>query len=52
MPPFEPMPTERTALIARIKKVSFTPTRFRRGYDERAVDDFRALVAEAIQLLH
>jgi DivIVA domain-containing protein len=37
---FEPMPTERSALIARIKKVSFTPTRFRRGYDERAVDDF------------
>jgi DivIVA domain-containing protein len=40
MPSFEPMPTERNALIARIKKVSFTPTRFRRGYDERAVDDF------------
>jgi DivIVA domain-containing protein len=37
---FEPMPTERSALIARIKKVSFTPTRFRRGYDERVVDDF------------
>lgn len=40
MPPFEPLPTERAALIARIKNVAFTPTRFRRGYDERAVDDF------------
>jgi DivIVA domain-containing protein len=40
MPPFEPLPTERAALIARIKQVSFTPTRLRRGYDERAVDDF------------
>jgi DivIVA domain-containing protein len=37
---FEPLPTDRAELIKRIKKVSFTPTRFRRGYDERAVDDF------------
>jgi DivIVA domain-containing protein len=38
--PFGPLPTERGALIARIRNVSFRPTRFRRGYDERAVDDF------------
>jgi DivIVA domain-containing protein len=37
---FEPLPTERSALIARIKKVTFTPTRFRGGYDEREVDNF------------
>lgn len=37
---FEPLPTERSALIARIKKVVFTPTRFRGGYDEREVDNF------------
>lgn len=37
---FEPLPTDRAELIKRIKKVSFTPTRFRRGYDERAVDNF------------
>ncbi|HEY5051045.1 MAG TPA: DivIVA domain-containing protein [Acidothermaceae bacterium] len=94
MPPFEPLPTERAGLIARIKNVAFTPTRFRRDYDERhvddfldaviaslagssvpftppqirerelrqvgfkggydieQVDDFRALIAEAVQLLH
>jgi DivIVA domain-containing protein len=40
MPPFEPLPTERAALIARIKNVQFKPTRFHRGYDEREVDDF------------
>ncbi len=40
MPPFEPLPTERAALIARIKNVQFRPTRFQRGYDEREVDDF------------
>jgi DivIVA domain-containing protein len=40
MPPFEPLPTERAALIARIKNVQFRPTRFHRGYDEREVDDF------------
>ena len=40
MKPFEPMPTERAALIERIKKVAFTPTRFQAGYDERVVDDF------------
>ena len=40
MPPFEPLPSDRAELIKRIKKVAFTPTRFRRGYDERAVDDF------------
>jgi len=37
---FEPLPTERTALIRRIEKVRFTPVRFHGGYDEREVDDF------------
>jgi DivIVA domain-containing protein len=47
---FEPMPTERFALIARIKAVSFTPTRFQPGYDERAVDDFLdAVIASLAQ---
>ena len=36
----EPLPTERFALIARIKNVQFRPTWFDRGYDEREVDDF------------
>jgi DivIVA domain-containing protein len=35
-----PLPTDRAGLVARIKKVAFTPTRFRPGYDEREVDDF------------
>ena len=48
MPPSEPLPTERAALIARIKQVSFTPTRFRRGYDERAVDDFLDAVSASL----
>ena len=62
MPAFEPLPTERAALIARIKQVSFTPTQirerelpqvgFKGGYDIEEVDDFRALIAEAVQLLH
>jgi DivIVA domain-containing protein len=45
---FEPLPTERTALIARIKDVSFKPTRFRGGYDEREVDDFLDAVAASL----
>jgi len=44
----EPLPTERTALIARIKKVAFTPTRFRGGYDEREVDDFLDAVVASL----
>lgn len=36
----EPLPTERGALIERIKNVQFRPTRFHRGYAEREVDDF------------
>jgi len=35
----EPLPTDRAALIKRIKDVAFRPTRFRRGYD------FRGLIA-------
>jgi len=42
----EPLPTDRAALIKRIKDVAFRPTRFRRGYD------FRGLIAEAIQHVH
>jgi hypothetical protein len=42
----EPLPTERSALIARIKKVAFTPTRFRGGYDE-----FRRQLADAVEHL-
>ena len=42
----EPLPTDRAALIKRIKDVAFRPTRFRRGYDEKDVDDFLdALIA-------
>jgi DivIVA domain-containing protein len=40
MTPLEPLPTDRAALIARIKKVAVTPVRFRKGYDECEVDDF------------
>jgi cell division septum initiation protein DivIVA len=47
---FEPMPTERAALIARIKAVSFTPTRFRPGYDERAADNFLDAVIASLAL--
>ena len=45
---FEPMPTERGALIARIKNVQFTPTRFSPGYDERAADDFLDAVVASL----
>jgi DivIVA domain-containing protein len=45
---FEPLPTERAALIARIKKVMFTPTRFHGGYDEREVDDFLDAVVASL----
>ena len=48
MPPFEPLPTERAALISRIKNVQFRPTRFRRGYDEREVDDFLDAVVASL----
>ena len=48
MPSFEPLPTERTALIARIKRVEFSPTRFHRGYDEREVDDFLDAVVASL----
>ena len=47
---FEPLSTERAELIKGIKKVSFTPTRFRRGYDERAVDDFLDAVIASLAL--
>ena len=45
---FEPLPTDRAGLVARIKKVAFTPTRFRPGYDERAVDDFLDAVIASV----
>jgi DivIVA domain-containing protein len=44
----EPLPTERGALIARIKNVTFTPTRLRGGYDERAVDNFLDAVVASL----
>lgn len=43
-----PLPIERSALIARIKKVAFTPTRIRGGYDEREVDNFLDAVVASL----
>ena len=45
----EPLPAERGPLIARIKKVTFSPTRFRGGYDQRAVDDFLDSIIGALE---
>ena len=45
---FEPLPTERTALIARIERASFGHTRFHDGYDERDVDRFLDAVVASL----
>jgi len=45
---FEPLPTERTALIARIERARFTHTRFHGGYDEREVDQFLDAVVASL----